>query len=56
MPGALLIAFGQRIEPSENQRHSQAIRSGMLAAEHLAETGSPVGFDARLARIARGQG
>jgi electron-transferring-flavoprotein dehydrogenase len=25
----------------------QAIRSGMLAAEHLAETGSPAGFDAR---------
>ena len=25
----------------------QAIRSGMLAAEHLAEVGSPEGFDAR---------
>jgi electron-transferring-flavoprotein dehydrogenase len=25
----------------------QAIRSGMLAGEHLAEVGSPVGFDAR---------
>ncbi len=25
----------------------QAIRSGMLAAEHLAEKGSPAGFDAR---------
>ena len=48
MPGALLIgdAAGGVNVPKIKGVH-QAIRSGMLAAEHLAETGSPAGFDAR---------
>ncbi len=48
MPGALLIgdAAGGVNVPKIKGIH-QAIRSGMLAAEHLAETGSPAGFDAR---------
>jgi electron-transferring-flavoprotein dehydrogenase len=48
MPGAMLIgdsAGGVNV-PKIKGVH-QAIRSGMLAAEHLAETGSPAGFDAR---------
>lgn len=48
MPGALLIgdAAGGVNVPKIKGVH-QAIRSGMLAAEHLTETGSPIGFDAR---------
>ncbi len=48
MPGAMLIgdAAGGVNVPKIKGVH-QAIRSGMLAAEHLAETGSPEGFDAR---------
>ncbi len=48
MPGALLIgdAAGGVNVPKVKGIH-QAIRSGMLAAEHLAEHGSPEGFDAR---------
>ncbi len=48
MPGALLIgdAAGGVNVPKIKGVH-QAIRSGMLAAEHLAQTGSPAGFDAR---------
>jgi electron-transferring-flavoprotein dehydrogenase len=48
MPGALLIgdAGGVLNVPKIKGIH-QSIRSGMLAAEHLAETGSPAGFDAR---------
>ena len=48
MPGALLIgdAGGTLNFPKIKGIH-QAMRSGMLAAEHLAETGSPKGFDAR---------
>jgi electron-transferring-flavoprotein dehydrogenase len=48
MPGAMLIgdsAGGVNV-PKIKGIH-QAIRSGMLAAEHLAEVGSPDGFDAR---------
>ena len=48
MPGAMLIgdAAGGVNVPKIKGVH-QAIRSGMLAAEHLAETGEPEGFDAR---------
>ncbi len=48
MPGALLIgdAAGGVNVPKIKGIH-QAIRSGMLAAEHLVESGSPEGFDAR---------
>ena len=49
MPGAILIgdAAGLLNVPKVKGTH-QAIRSGMLAAEHLAETGTSAGFDARL--------
>ena len=48
MPGALLIgdAGGTLNFPKIKGIH-QAIRSGMLAAEHIAETGVAAGFDAR---------
>jgi len=48
MPGALLIgdAGGTLNFPKIKGIH-QAIRSGVLAAEHLAETGASAGFDAR---------
>lgn len=47
MPGALLIgdAAGTLNVPKIKGVH-QALRSGMLAAEHLAATGAPVGYDA----------
>ena len=48
MPGAMLVgdsAGGVNV-PKIKGIH-QAIRSGMLAAENLAEAGSPEGFDAR---------
>ena len=49
MPGALLIgdAAGLMNVPKIKGTH-QAIRSGMLAAEHIAANGKPEGFDARL--------
>ena len=49
MPGALLIGdtAGLLNVPKIKGTH-QAIRSGMLAAEHLATSGKPEGFDARL--------
>lgn len=49
MPGAILIgdSAGLLNVPKIKGVH-QALKSGMLAAEHLAETGSPEGFDARL--------
>ena len=49
MPGALLIgdAAGTLNVPKIKGTH-QAMRSGMLAAEHIAETSSSAGFDARL--------
>jgi electron-transferring-flavoprotein dehydrogenase len=47
MPGAMIIgdAGGTLNFPKIKGIH-QAIRSGALAAEHLAATGAPVGFDA----------
>ncbi len=56
MPGAMLIgdAAGGVNVPKIKGVH-QAIRSGMLAAEHLAETGSPEGFDARWRASAGGR-
>ncbi|HUA25142.1 MAG TPA: electron transfer flavoprotein-ubiquinone oxidoreductase [Steroidobacteraceae bacterium] len=48
MPGAMLIGdSGGGVNVPKIKGVHQAIRSGMLAAEHLAETGSPAGFDAR---------
>ena len=49
MPVALLIgdSAGLMNVPKIKGTH-QAIRSGMLAAEHLAETGSAQGYDAKL--------
>ncbi len=49
MPGALLIgdAAGLLNVPKVKGTH-QAIRSGMLAAEHIAETSSATGFDRKL--------
>ena len=48
MPGAMLIgdSAGGLNVPKIKGIH-QAIRSGMLAAEHLAQNGSPEGFDER---------
>jgi electron-transferring-flavoprotein dehydrogenase len=56
MPGALLIgdAAGGVNVPKIKGVH-QAIRSGMLAAQHLTETGSPAGFDARWRASAGGR-
>lgn len=48
MPGALLIGdSGGGVNFLKIKGIHQAIRSGMLAAAHLAETGRPQGFDAR---------
>ena len=48
MPGAMLIGdTGSGLNLPKIKGIHQAIRSGMLAGEHLAETGSPAGFDAR---------
>ena len=48
MPGAMLIGdSGGGVNVPKIKGIHQAIRSGMLAAEHLAETGGPAGFDAR---------
>jgi electron-transferring-flavoprotein dehydrogenase len=49
MPGALLIGdtAGLLNVPKIKGTH-QAIRSGMLAAEHLVATTAPEGFDAKL--------
>jgi len=48
MPGALLIGdSGSGVNVPKIKGIHQAIRSGMLAAEHLAEHGTPQGFDAR---------
>ena len=48
MPGAMLIGdAGGGVNLPKIKGVHQAIRSGMLAAEHLVETGSPAGFDAR---------
>ncbi|MGH8221085.1 MAG: 4Fe-4S dicluster domain-containing protein [Steroidobacteraceae bacterium] len=48
MPGALLIGdAGGGVNVPKIKGIHQAIRSGMLAAEHLVATGTPEGFDAR---------
>ena len=49
MPGALLVgdAAGLMNVPKIKGTH-QAIRSGMLAAEHIAATGTAAGYDAKL--------
>src|SRR5882762_9046962 len=48
MPGAILIGdCGGGVNVPKIKGVHQAIRSGMLAAEHLVEVGSPDGFDAR---------
>ena len=49
MPGAMLIGDGAGLLnlPKIKGTH-QAIRSGMLAAEHLADHGTPAGWDAKL--------
>src|SRR5262249_31103875 len=48
MPGALLIGdSGGGVNLPKIKGVHQALRSGMLAAEHLAETGSPARLDAR---------
>jgi electron-transferring-flavoprotein dehydrogenase len=48
MPGAMLIGdSGGGVNVPKIKGIHQAIRSGMLAAEHLAESGSAAGFDAR---------
>jgi electron-transferring-flavoprotein dehydrogenase len=48
MPGAMLIGdSASKLNLPKIKGVHQAIRSGMLAAEHLAEVGSPQGFDAR---------
>ena len=48
MPGALLIGdSGGTVNLPKIKGIHQAFRSGMLAAEHIAETGRTEGFDAR---------
>jgi electron-transferring-flavoprotein dehydrogenase len=48
MPGALLIGdSGGGVNLPKIKGVHQALRSGVLAAEHLAEAGTPAGFDAR---------
>lgn len=48
MPGALLIGdAGGTLNVFKIKGIHQAIRSGALAAEHLAETGTSTGYDAR---------
>jgi electron-transferring-flavoprotein dehydrogenase len=48
MPGAMLIGdSGGGVNVPKIKGIHQAIRSGMLAATALAETGTPAGFDAR---------
>jgi electron-transferring-flavoprotein dehydrogenase len=56
MPGAMLVGCTAGLVnlPKIKGVH-QAIRSGVLAAEHLLETGSTVGYDARLRGSAAGQ-
>ncbi|MBV9620270.1 MAG: electron transfer flavoprotein-ubiquinone oxidoreductase [Gammaproteobacteria bacterium] len=56
MRGALLVGdAGGTLNFAKIKGVHQAIRSGALAAEHLAETGSPQGFDARWRRSAGGE-
>jgi electron-transferring-flavoprotein dehydrogenase len=56
MPGALLAGdSGGLVNLPKIKGVHQAIRSGTLAAEHLAETGGGAGFDARWRASAGGQ-
>ncbi len=56
MPGALLIGdSGGNVNLPKIKGVHQAVRSGVLAAEHLAETGSPAGFDKRWRESPGGQ-
>jgi electron-transferring-flavoprotein dehydrogenase len=49
MPGAMIVGCaGGLVNVPKIKGVHQAIRSGALAAEHLAEQGGPAGFDARL--------
>jgi electron-transferring-flavoprotein dehydrogenase len=56
MPGALLAGdAGGTLNFAKIKGVHQAIRSGALAGEHLAESGSPAGFDARWRASAGGR-
>jgi electron-transferring-flavoprotein dehydrogenase len=56
MPGAILIGdAGGTLNFAKIKGVHQAIRSGMLAGEHVAETGAAAGFDARWRASAGGQ-
>jgi electron-transferring-flavoprotein dehydrogenase len=56
MPGAILIGdAGGTLNFAKIKGVHQAIRSGMLAGEHIAETGGGAGFDARWRASAGGQ-
>jgi electron-transferring-flavoprotein dehydrogenase len=56
MPGAILIGdAGGTLNFAKIKGVHQAIRSGMLAGEHLAETGAAAGFDAKWRASAGGQ-
>ena len=56
MPGAVLIGdSGGGVNVPKLKGVHQAIRSGMLAATNLAESGSPAGFDARWRASAGGR-
>ena len=56
MPGALLIGDGAgTLNVPKIKGVHQAIRSGMLAADHLAATGSPAGYDAAFRASAAGE-
>jgi electron-transferring-flavoprotein dehydrogenase len=56
MPGALLIGDAAgTLNVAKLKGIHQAMRSGMLAAEHLAATGSPQGYDARWRASAGGR-
>jgi electron-transferring-flavoprotein dehydrogenase len=56
MPGAILIGdAGGTLNFAKIKGVHQAIRSGALAADHIAETGGGAGFDARWRASAGGQ-
>jgi electron-transferring-flavoprotein dehydrogenase len=56
MPGALLVGdAGGTLNFAKIKGVHQAIRSGMLAGEHLAQVGTPSGFDAKWRVSAGGQ-
>jgi len=56
MPGALLVGdAGGTLDFAKIKGIHQAIRCGMLAAEHLVQTGAPDGFDARWRASAGGR-